>query len=190
MATEEPQIHEELAEAIAREPQTTGGLPSKLLMFSVSVFIISLVVYFGMIWGYEPYLNSQLNKINNQLDVLSNQIPQDEQQQLLNFASQTTNLTSLLNQHIFFTNIFNFFQQNTEANVYFNRFNVTTFNNQVQLSGMAKSINDIVSQLSVWQNSPAIQQVNFNQVSLVNGGYSFNATLTMSPKFFYQNQQQ
>lgn len=184
MATETSQFHQELAEKINREPQVGGGLPAKLLMFSVSIFVIILVIYLGMIFGYEPYLNARLNKIDNQVKITESQISPSDKTLLVNYASQITNIKAILDNHIISSNLLNFLNKNTDANVYFSRLNLTVFNNQVQLSGLAKSMDDLVGQLAAWQNSPAVAQVNFSRISAIPQGLSFGATLIFQPNFF------
>ena len=191
MALETSQFHQDLAEKLSREPQVKGGLPSKLLMFSVSIFIITLVVYLGMIFGYEPYLNAQLDKLNNQISVASSQISPSDQSQLVGYISQISNVKALLDNHVTASALLNYLEKNTDTNVYFNRLSLTTFNNQAQLSGMAQTMNDLVGQLAVWQSSPSITEVDFNQISAVpQGGFSFGATLTFQPSFLINQQQQ
>lgn len=184
MALETSQFHQDLAEKLSREPQVKGGLPSKLLMFSVSIFIITLVVYLGMIFGYEPYLNAQLDKLNNQISVASSQISPSDQSQLVGYISQISNVKALLDNHVTASALLNYLEKNIDTNVYFNRLYLTTFNDQAQLSGMAQTMNDLVGQLAIWQSSPSITEVDFNQISAASqGGFSFGATLTFQPSF-------
>jgi hypothetical protein len=190
MAFQTSQFHQELAEKLSREPQIGGGMPAKLLMFSVSIFIITLVIYLGMVFGYKPYLNAQLDKINNQINVAGNQISPTDQSQLVNYISQFTNLRAIIGSHIITSNLLNYLNKNTDTNVYFNRLSLTVFNNQVQLSGLAKSMDDLIGQLAAWQNSSAITKVDFNQISYTPQGFSFSATLIFRPGFFINQQQQ
>ena len=189
MALETSQFHQDLAEKLSREPQTKGGLPSKLLMFSVSIFIIALVIYLGIIFGYEPYLNAQLDKLNNQISVANSQISPTDQSQLTSYISQTSNVKALLNNHITASALFNYLEKNTDTNVYFNRLSLTVFNDQAQLNGFAQTMNDLVGQLAIWQSSPSITEVDFNQISATPQGFSFGATLTFQPNFLISQSQ-
>ena len=189
MALETSQFHQDLAEKLSREPQIKGGLPSKLLMFSVSVFIIILVIYLGIIFGYEPYLNAQLDNLNNQISVAGSQISPTDQSQLTSYISQASNVKALLNNHITASALFNYLEKNTDTNVYFSHLSLTVFNNQAQLSGLAQTMNDLVGQLAIWQGSPSITEVDFNQISATSQGFSFSATLTFQPNFLISQSQ-
>lgn len=189
MALETSQFHQELAEKLSREPQVGGGMPAKLLMFSVSIFVITLVIYLGMVFGYEPYLNAQLDKLNSQISVAGNQISPADQSQLVNYVSQITNLKAILGNHIISSNLLNYLEKNTDSNVYFNRLSLTVFNNQAQLSGLAKSMDDLVGQLAAWQSSSAVTRVDFSQISYTPQGFSFSATLVFQPGFFINQPQ-
>jgi Tfp pilus assembly protein PilN len=188
MAFQTSQFHQELAEKLSREPQVGGGMPAKLLMFSVSIFIITLVIYLGMVFGYEPYLNAQLNKINNQISITGSQISPTDQTQLINYISQITNLKAIFNNHVISSNLLSYLEKNTDPNVYFNRLSLTVFNNQVQLSGLAKSMDDLIGQLAAWQSSSAITRVDFSQISYTPQGFSFSATLIFQPGFLTKQQ--
>ncbi len=64
-----------LNEQFITEPVAVG-LPWRLLIFSGVIFALSILIYFGFSVGYESYLNSRSEDLDNQLSQLSTSISQ------------------------------------------------------------------------------------------------------------------
>lgn len=117
-------LPEKVIEQLGREPPRTPGWSGQLLIFSSTVLFISVFIYFGLTFGYQTYLKSQVQKIKDQVQAFSQQIPADEQAKIASFYSQLTNLKSLLANHVFSSQIFGWLEKNTQANIYWNRFSL------------------------------------------------------------------
>jgi hypothetical protein len=180
-------LPEQVIEQLGREPTSgTQGWAVGALLFSGGIFFLSLVIYFGLTFGYEPYLQSQLSTTQNQVSALDNSISASDQSQLINFYSQITNLQTLLQSHVLTSQFFAWLEQNTEANVYYQSFALAT-GNQITLTGAANTEADVNQQVAIFENSPEVSSVGVSNVAAPQtpgGKWSFNTTLIMNPSVF------
>ena len=178
-------LPQKVIEQLGRAPVKTPGWSGQLLMFSSTLFFISLTVYLGLIFGYRPYLNSQVKRLNDRIESLSQQVPLEDQKKIINFYAQLVNLRAILNGHIFTTPIFGWLEENTHLNVYYTKAALNTQNQQVTLAGLAKSVNDLAEQLKIFDDDPHVVQLNFGNSSIGQGGFwQFNLVLTLTPEMF------
>ncbi len=167
-------------ERLSREPAGTPGWSSRLLMFSVTLLFLSAFSYVGLEFGYRPLLQSQIQKKEGDLKKLSQQIPAADQDKIIAFYSQLSNLKKTLDGHTLATRLFSLLEKNTQASVYFTRFAYNAKNNQVTLTGVAKSVEDAAQQILIFERQPEFSGVAFNNVSnLPSGQWQFDAQLTL-----------
>lgn len=181
-------LPEKVVEQLSREAPKTPGWAGQLLMFSATIFFLSIFVYTGMKFGYLPYLDSQLKKLDSEIQSFSRKIPAEEQVGLINFYSQLTNLNYLLKNHNSLSRFFEWLERNTEVNVYFSKLSLNASSNQVSLTGVAKSIDDFTVQLRIFQKEPSIDRVNFSNLAVEpTGSWRFDLTLFLKPDFLLVN---
>lgn len=171
-------------EKIVRGPSGAQGSYKQLLLLSGSLLAISLIFYFGLTLGYEPYLMGQRENLKSQVLDFAKQVPAVEQANLTNFYSQLINLKTLLGRHPSTSNIFPWLEKNTQENTYFTKFgfNLTTY--QVSLLGVSKTTDDAAMQAAIFESQPEVLRMNFNNLTASpTGGWQFNITLFMDPKF-------
>lgn len=177
-------LPEKVVEQLSRETPKTPGWAGQLLMFSATIFFLSIFAYTGMKFGYLPYLDSQLKKLDSEIQSFSRKIPVEEQTQLINFYSQLMNLNYLLKNHSSLSPFFDWLEKNTEVNVYFSKLYLNAASNQVSLSGAAKSIDDFTAQLRIFQKEPNVERVSFSNLAIEPSGFwRFDLTLFLKPDF-------
>ncbi len=165
------------------------GLPWRLLIFSIVLFALSLLIYFGMNIGYESYLNSKVDGLDKQLDQLSNSVSQKDQQQFVGFYSQIVNLKTVLDQHIFSANIFPFLEKNTLPQIAYTEAKFNGASYSLELQGRAISLQTLAQQLAQFEKAPELQtailkSTNFNEVGTVD----FAISLTFQTSFLSKPQ--
>jgi len=180
-------LPEKVIEQLGREMPRTPGWSGQLIMFSATLFLLSLLAYFGIVYGYTSYLQKQNQQLEDQIDKFSQQIPVSEQNQLIIFYSQIANLKSILGAHVYTSPAFDWLEKNTQANVTYTRFNLSTRDWSLTLDGLAKNLSDLNQQLSVFSARPEIRRLSFNSLSFVNGAWQFNLVLYFNPTFFYKS---
>ena len=177
-------LPQKVIEQLGREPPKTPGWSGQLLMFSSTVFLISLFIYIGLVFGYRSYLLGEVKKAQNQIQAFSQQIPAEEQARLVDFYSQLTNLKSILASHVFSSQIFDWLERNTEANVYFTKFNLAASRSQLTLGGVAKTMEDAAQQIAVFEAQPELEKVSVGGVSFANGVWQFDLNLIFKTGYF------
>ena len=184
-------LPEKVIEQLGREPSHSQGWALSALFFSGSILFLTVAVYFGLTLGYQPYLQSQLVSVKNQVDTLGKSVSASDQSQLIDFYSQIANLQTLLQQHVLSSQFFSWLEQNTEANVYY-RSLALSGRDQITLSGVATSEADVNQQVAIFENSPEVSSVTVSNVaapSLLGGGWTFSVTLIMNPSVFSASNQ-
>lgn len=177
-------LPEKVVEQLTRETPKTPGWAGQLLMFSTTIFFLSIFAYTGMKFGYLPYLDSQLKKLDSEIQSFSRKIPAEEQARLIGLYSQLTNLSHLLKNHNSLSRFFDWLERSTEINVYFSKLSLNASNNQVSLGGVAKNIDDFVAQLQIFQKEPNVERVSFSNLSVDPGGFwRFDLNLFLKPDF-------
>lgn len=178
-------LPESVTEHLWKEPVKTPGWFSQLLIFSLSVFLISLVAYFGLVFGYRPYLNSRLQKLNDQIESLSRQVPVEEQNKVIDFYSQLANIKSLLRNHILVSPVFDWLEKNTEPNVYYQVFNWSPTSKKLSLEGIAKTADDFNKQIAAFESNQSVANLNVGNFSVdANSGlwrFSLSFTFNQQP---------
>lgn len=160
------------------------GLPWRLMVFSGVLFGLSILIYFGMSIGYESYLNARSASMDAQLEELSSSISQKEQQKFVGFYSQIANLKTVLGQHIFSANIFQFLEKNTLPQTFFTEANFNSVSYNLELKGRVSSLRALAQQMAQFEKATEIHSVmlestNFN----LSGTVDFMISLNFQPEF-------
>jgi len=175
-------LPQQVIDRLSKEPPKTPGWSFNVLSFAGGIFFITILVYFGLTLGYGPYLDSQIGKLNIQINTLANSVATDDQAKLVTFYSQITNIKNVLANHVSASRFFSWLEKNTEANVYFSRLTFSS-GNQFAMVGFAKTEADVNQQVAIFEEAPEVKNVSLSVVSFVetNGLWQFSITLIMDP---------
>jgi len=128
-------LPQQVVEQLNQGTRRTPGWSSGMLLFSGSVLVVVIVIYAGLQFGYTPYLNGQVSSLESQAQKLGQSVSVTDQANLVTFYSRINHLQSLIQNHIFFSKFLTWFEQHTEANVYYTNM-VFASNDQVALVGV------------------------------------------------------
>lgn len=180
-------LPEQVVDRLSREPVHTPGWSGQLLMFAGTIFFISLGVYLGLVFGYKSYLDSKIKNLDAQIQKFIQEIPLGDQEELISFYSQFSNLGGILQKHIVPSPLFDWLEQHTGFNVYYIKFTFIPATNQLALIGIAKVAGDFVQQLQIFHSASAVERINVNSLtSSSNGTWQFDLTLFLRPGFSNQ----
>lgn len=171
-------------EKLSHSSERTTGVYSQLLMLSLSMAILATFLFLGLTYGYQPYLDSKIASLDEQINKFGEEIPAEKQAEMATFYSQIVNLKTVLNNHSFLTPFWGWLEKNTLENVYFNKVTVNTSGNQITLQGGARGSQDIMAQLTVFENSPEVERLVFGNIANTPQGWQFNMTLFMKSPIF------
>jgi hypothetical protein len=170
-------------EQLAREPMHTPGWSGKLLMFSSTLFIISLFAWVGLSYGYAPFLTKQSDQYDKDLAAAAKQINIDTQRELISFYSQLANLDKIIDNHVYASTLFDLLEARVHGNIFFNKLDVNTETGKMILGGVAKSVKDVTEQAKLLEADPKVASVFLGNVSAQSGGlWQFDLTVNFKEK--------
>ncbi|MCH7759769.1 hypothetical protein IID20_05450, partial [Patescibacteria group bacterium] len=111
------------------------GWPWRLMFFSIFILILSLFIYFGLRFGYNNFLDDNLAVLEEDINRLSGEVTEEDQERFVNFYSQLVNLKTILEEHPFSSKIFNFLEENTITTVSFSEASVSITERTLSLRG-------------------------------------------------------
>lgn len=178
-------LPQQVISQLSKDPETTPGWSSGVLIFSGVLLLVVIIIYFFLTIIYTPHLNANLNDVQNKIATTDQSIASGQEAQLVAFYSQAINLQALLANHVRFSQFLNWLSQNTQANVWYTAFSFSP-GNQVTLTGSAKTEADISQQVALWEASPEIKKMAVSNVAVSGqtGLWSFSATLAMNAAIF------
>ncbi|MBI2888307.1 MAG: hypothetical protein HYY10_00085 [Candidatus Liptonbacteria bacterium] len=178
-------LPQKVIDRLSREPLGTPGWSSQLLLFSGALFLISVIVYGGVAFGYKPHFEGRIKKLNDQIQAFTQQIPLAQQEKITSFYAQLSNVKKLLDQHAALTPFLKWFQEHTQANIFYRQFSVEVTTGKVMVSGTGKSLGDVEEQLAIFERAKEVKESLFGSVtSKEKVGWEFSGTLTFPPGFF------
>ncbi|MCL4406100.1 MAG: hypothetical protein M1586_02120 [Patescibacteria group bacterium] len=166
---------------VGREP---AGWPARLFAFSLFILVLLAVSYFGLVYGYKPFLQKDIRNIQSQTEQLDQQVSPADRQAFIAFYSQIENLKSLLSKHVFSSKIFPFIETNTRKDVAYNSMDLDVASRTANLSGTAANYESLASQLDVFQNLSEVKSVAINGATVGQGGVSFQIQIIFNNGFF------
>lgn len=173
----------------ARNLSDGGGSPWRLLVASAVIFVLMLVIYAGMAFGYEPYINKQIAQQDAQLKQVENEVSQGSQSQDLSLFSQLYNINQLNKKHVIASNLFAELEKRTLPSVRITNVQFSIVSGALMLSGTAPSWQTVVQQSSAWEQDPSVAgfMVNSFKPGSQSGAGVFSATVTFVSGTFTQN---
>jgi hypothetical protein len=177
-------LPQKVIEQLGREPPKTPGWSGQLLIFSSTVFAVTLFIYLGLTFGYQSYLQSGVDKLQDQIQSFGQQIPVDEQAKLINFYSQIANLQSLISKHIVSSRAFAWLEKNTQANVYVSEFSLDAAGSKLTLGLNAATMPDVLQQIAIFESLPEVQSIDISGTNFSGNWWRFGAVIKLAPGYF------
>lgn len=177
-----PGYNKNVSEQFLGPEKLPVGWPWKIFIFSIILFGLVLFIYFGIIWGYQPFLKSQEQSLDKKINEIGGQISQQDRENFINFYSQLVNLQGLLKNHVKGSNIYNFLEKNTDQGVYYEGANLSVTEHNISLSGIARSYDNLVKQLSAFEQVPEISKVILQDSQSADKGIRFSIQLVFKPE--------
>lgn len=180
-------LPEKIIDELSREKPNTPGWSWKIFMFSIFILVTVLSFYFGLNFGFKPYLNSKINKLENESKQLALSIPQTDQNKLVMFYSQVANSYNLFKNKKNISFIFQWLERNTISDITFIKFNFNSLSNQLSLGGFSNSRESVLNQILVFQRSPEISSVVLNNLNFSNDKWQFDLIILFRSSIFGNN---
>lgn len=181
-----PNTNSALEQELMKKEKLPVGWPWRLLLFTIIVFGVTIVTYLGMEFGYKPYLNSQMTRLDGQITSLSQQIDVNQQKNLIDFYSQLVNAQKLLTSHVSASKLFDFLEKDTYQKIYYTSLNFSLDEKSIKLGGIANDYDALSKQLELFRQAPEIDNVFLDDSRLSDqGGISFSITLVFKSELIH-----
>lgn len=183
-------LPQQVVEQLGQTPEPSHRVAGGALWFAGGLLLFVALLYAGISFVYTPYVNGQISSLQNSVAQENASISNGQEQQLIGFYSQITNLRQILANHVYATKFLSWLESHTEANVYYQGLTLSS-GYKVTLKGVAKTEADVNQQLAIFESAPDVVSSNVSNVAPVSqtggvlrSGFAFNVTLTMKPSTF------
>jgi len=161
-----------------------SGTPLKFLTFSFFLFLVSILAHIGLSAGYKVFLNNEISKLEESVDELRFQISVEQQENLVGFFSQVSNVEDLLGDHVVTSGLFPILEDNIHSKVAYEGIDVSVADRKVSINGVAETFDALVSQLTIYEAAPEIERIVLRSSSRSGGIINFKVDLTMVAEVF------
>lgn len=139
--------------------ELTIGWSWRLLIFTIIIFGAVAILYGGMAFGYDPYLQSKLADLDTETKNLNELVSIDDQKKLFSFYSQVYNVQNILANHVLPTRVLAFLELNTNPQIAYETMRFDLDAGVLEVTGRAKSYDDLVRQLEAFRRQQEIVKV-------------------------------
>lgn len=157
-----------------------SGVPWRLFISTGLLFLLVILIYAGLGFGYKPYLESRIKSVDQQLQQLSAAISTQEQEDFIRFYSQLANFNKILAEHSLPSKLFPLLESITNQKVLYTNLDLRVDERKLSLEGAADSYGILAEQLKSYDQEPAIESYILNQSQYSEGVIRFKATLTLA----------
>ncbi len=160
-----------------------------MLILGLSLVMCCLaigLVYVGLlIWEKERMDNNQASVLNTAVIDAEIERSEKEMDEVRAFNEKLKTVSSLLDNHVYWSNLFTFFEENTLKEVYFEKFN-GDLTGKFSIPSVARNLESISYQLDVLKASDKVKDVSYDtgQGRATSSTVKFNLGLTVDPKIF------
>lgn len=161
-----------------------SGVPRGFLVFSGLVFLLVLLGYFGLAYGYTASLRDGIDDANAKLDELNRRISGDDQKELARLYSQISNIETLLSSHVLTSRILTFLEANTAQQVTYIGADLSVPDRRLTLDGAAVSYDELVRQLVAYERTSEVQRISLENSEAVGQIVRFKVSLVFKPEIF------
>ena len=174
-----------IEEQLQRPEDIEVGWPWRFLIFTIFIFGLVLVIFLGIKFGYEPYLDKKAQALDTQINVLNQSLNQGQVDNFIKFYSQVSNFKTLLNQHVFGSNVLKFLEENTLKTLNYTAFGLDVARQEIKISGIAPNYEALSQQLEIFRQSNLVKDISFkNSSNNDQGGINFEVVLILKDNLF------
>jgi len=151
--------------------------------FFASLILIILIL---MLWGGLAILNASRAAVREQIANQNKQKEENLRPELLNqvavLDNRLRNVRTLLDGHVFSSNIFKAVEQDTHPQVRFTNFAFTADSRKVDMSGEAATYSVLSRQIGILERDPQVDRVEFGGLSSTEAKFvGFKLTVVFKP---------
>lgn len=155
------------------------GWPWRFFSISLVIFFASLLTYFGLLFGSEPYLTSQLAQKDEAVNQLAEKISAEDREKFTRFYSQLVNLKNLLENHVKPSQVFALLEKTANQKVFYRSASIRVPEKELNLEGITDSYETLAGQLESYKEAGEIDSFIMTQSQLNEGLVQFKVVLKL-----------
>ena len=167
---------------LPRESVPGGGGAWKLLYFMSFVFLVFLLTYVGLTFGYKNFLEARIDTTTKKLGTLVATDPTlGKQDEFLAFQTQLINLKNVLDTHSSPSKILKLLEAHTNARVQYTNLTFSVPDRRVEVQGIAPTYDILAEQLQAFANMKELTRYEMGNARIKEGGaVNFSANLFLN----------
>lgn len=134
-------------------------VPWRLLLIAFLTFSATVAIFLGLKFGYLPYLNSRIEKVNREINQLTVSISEEDVQNFFGLYSRLVNIDNLLNNRYRSTKALELLEKNTIKSVFYTDFHYDFKDKTFTLEGRALNYETLSQQLEIFKKLPAVKNL-------------------------------
>jgi len=160
------------------------GWPRRMFVASLGLFLISIIAYIGLEYGYKSYLKHSWEQTEQELADLGSQVEPTTQENFVLFRSQIENLKVLLGRHVAVMNLFPFIESVTHMRTVYHSMDLSVPSHELKMTGVTESYETLATQMKLYEDSPMIETAELEHSAINGGAVKFNVRLVLSDGLF------
>lgn len=162
--------------------------PWKTFVFTITIFVITILFYLGLTFGYKPYLQASINRSNKEIEELDRRAPEiGLYNKFIQFYSQLVSIDSLFRSRTSMLSFFDAFESATKDQVGFSDMKINIRDRVATLEGFADDFSVLAGQMILYENINNIDKLALLSARLFEDLVRFDLRIVFSEHFFKLN---
>lgn len=162
-------------------PSSAARYPWRAVYIGATIFGLMILAYAGMEFGYAPYLEAKRNALQEKQREVSAQITPAQEEDLILFYSQLTNLQKLLSEHARPSASFTMIEQITLPQVQYGQMSLIVSEQKLSLLGTAFDFLTVAQQAQQYINAREVDTVFLKKTQRDKGLATFDIDVRLNP---------
>ena len=155
------------------------GWPWRIFIFSGGLFTLAVLTYFGLVFGYKPFLESRISELDGELNKLAGVTSVEEREEFARAYSRLANAKGLLQSHTAAHKIFPLLERITNQRVNYSTGKLAASGRELELGGFAQSYLALSEQLEAFKQATEIESYLLDQSQKNEDSVQFKVTLKL-----------
>ena len=157
----------------------------KVLLYFLIFLVFSLTTTYVFLISLEKQALASLEDVEQRIFEQKTTEMGSLESTIQAYKKEVDDFAPYLDGHILVTNFFDFLEENTHPNIYFNQMGLKSLSSSVSLSGKADSFLTLGQQLMIFNDSPLVKSVSLSNISLSEeGSIMFSVGLSLDSSLF------
>ena len=138
-----------------------------LLVFGILIFLLGI---YGALFFYERFLNEELQATRDKIEDLRAKSDKSKEDAARKFGEKLDGVSSILDSHIYSSNLFTLIEAFTHPKVQFTNLNFAAVSGLLTLKGLTESYETFGEQMIALEESSEIENITVSGVKLLKSG--------------------